>query len=261
MRWTPRRAAAGAAIAGGHAPPVGRSGDRAGAGAAMVPVRSQQGRPWRPATAPRPRKHQRPRMGRRLRRGSFVAGAAGAGARSHPRTAPRARCPTAAHRFLLNRRPPRSPKPRHKLPSAAAERHSPPSRRTDRHRLAAALSRPRRLARRMGDLYRLSGPDTLQRFRQGRDDLIRSHPQSPLAPEARQRFGGLKYFDADPTVKIRCRIEPAERGDPLEIDTGGADGVITYWAAGRLAFHIDGQPCTLTVFSLVGYGGGLFLPF
>src|SRR5436190_1474966 len=34
MRWTPRRAAAGAAIAGGHAPPVGRSGDRAGAGAA-----------------------------------------------------------------------------------------------------------------------------------------------------------------------------------------------------------------------------------
>ena len=113
----------------------------------------------------------------------------------------------------------------------------------------------------MGDLYRLSGPDTLQRFRQGRDDLIRSHPQSPLAPEARQRFGGLKYFDADPEVKIRCRIEPADRGDPLEIDTGGADGVITYRAAGRLAFHIDGQPCTLTVFSLVGYGGGLFLPF
>ncbi len=115
--------------------------------------------------------------------------------------------------------------------------------------------------RRVGDLYRLAGPDALERFRRGRDELFRSHPQSPLAPQARQGFPGPRYFDADPTAKLRCRLEPAEPGDPLEIDTGGEDGVISFRRAGRLAFRFNGQPCTLTVFSLVGYAGGLFLPF
>ena len=118
--------------------------------------------------------------------------------------------------------------------------------------------------RRVGDLYRLTGRDALTRFRQGRDHLFRTHPQSPLEAEARAGFRGLRYFDPDPTLKVRGRIEPMEPmepRDPLEIDTGGEDGVITYRRAGQLGFRIAGQPCRLTVFSLVGYGGGLFLPF
>src|SRR5207244_4050741 len=177
--WTLPWVAGDAAIVGGNAPPVRRSGDRGGAGAGIVPVRSHPARRW-PATAPRRRKRRSPRMGR---------------------------------------------------------------------------------PRRVGDLYRLSGPDTLRRFRQGRDELLRNHPQSPLALQARQRFNGLRYFDPDPAAKVRCRLEPADPGDPLEIDTGGEDGVITYRRTGRLAFAFNGRPCTLTVFSLVGYGGGLFLPF
>ena len=113
----------------------------------------------------------------------------------------------------------------------------------------------------MGDLYRLSGPDALQRFRQGRDDLFRHHPQSPLSDEARARFEGLVYFDHDPSYRQTTRLEPAEAGEPLVIDTGGEDGIITYRRAGWLRFHLGGQECRLTVFSLVGYGGGLFLPF
>jgi uncharacterized protein (DUF1684 family) len=115
--------------------------------------------------------------------------------------------------------------------------------------------------RRVGNLYRLSGPDVLTRFRQGRDELFRTHPQSPLNEEARARFKGLRYFDHDPAYRIQLRVEPAEAGDPLEIDTGGEDGVITYRRAGRLRFRLGGEDCELTVFSLVGYGGGLFLPF
>jgi|ERR1700731_4426352 len=115
--------------------------------------------------------------------------------------------------------------------------------------------------RRVGDLYRLSGPDVLTRFRQGRDELFRTHPQSPLNEEARARFKALRYFDHDPAYRIQPRVEPAEAGDPLEIDTGGEDGVITYRRAGRLRFRLGGEDCELTVFSLVGYGGGLFLPF
>jgi uncharacterized protein len=115
--------------------------------------------------------------------------------------------------------------------------------------------------RRVGDLYRLSGPDALVRFRQGRDDLFRTHPQSPLSEEARARFAGLRYFDYDPAYRIPVRVEPADAGDPVEIETGGEDGVITYQRAGWLRFRSGGEDCRLTVFSLVGYAGGLFLPF
>ena len=113
----------------------------------------------------------------------------------------------------------------------------------------------------MGDLYRLSGADTLTRFRHGRDELFRTHPQSPLNEEARSRFIGLRYFEYEPAFRLRIQVEPADAGDPLEIDTGGEDGIITYRRAGWLRFQLGGKDCRLTVFSLVGYGGGLFLPF
>ena len=45
--------------------------------------------------------------------------------------------------------------------------------------------------RRVGDLYRTSGPDAIARFRHGRDELFRSHPQSPIEPEERDSFTGL----------------------------------------------------------------------
>ena len=82
-----------------------------------------------------------------------------------------------------------------------------------------------------------------------------------MSAEARKGFKGLLYFDHDPAYRLTVRLEPADAGDPLEIDTGGEDGVITYRRAGWLNFRLGNQDCRLTVFSLVGYGGGLFLPF
>ncbi len=114
--------------------------------------------------------------------------------------------------------------------------------------------------RRVGDLYRISGPGAIERFRHGRDELFREHPQSPLPAEARASFAGLPYFPTDPAYVVRARLEPADMSE-VEIDTGGEDGVIRYRRAGRLNFTLAGQACRLTVFSLIGYGGGLFLPF
>jgi uncharacterized protein len=107
----------------------------------------------------------------------------------------------------------------------------------------------------------LKGSDVLQRFRQDRDQLFRTHPQSPLSPPAQAEFKGLSYFDHDAAYRLTARLEPADTGDPLVIDTGGDDGMITYRRGGWLRFRLGGQDCRLTVFSLVGYGGGLFLPF
>jgi uncharacterized protein (DUF1684 family) len=111
--------------------------------------------------------------------------------------------------------------------------------------------------RRVGDLYRLG---SLSEFRGGRDELFKHHPQSPIEPEERGEFHGLSYFEHDPAYRVPARIEPGA-GDELTIDTGGADGAITYRRAGRLIFDLQGQRCSLTALSLVQYGGGLFVPF
>jgi uncharacterized protein len=114
--------------------------------------------------------------------------------------------------------------------------------------------------RRVGDLYRITGDDALTRFRRGRDELFRTHPQSPIEPEERDSFKGLHYFDHDPAFRVRARLEPGD-GSELAIDTGGEDGAVRYRRIGKLVFTLAGQECALTVLSLVQYAGGLFVPF
>jgi uncharacterized protein (DUF1684 family) len=111
--------------------------------------------------------------------------------------------------------------------------------------------------RRVGDMYRL---ETIAAFRQARNDLFKHHPQSAIEPEERDAFESLSYFEPDPACRVRARLEPGP-GDELVIDTGGADGVITYRRAAKLVFELAGTPCALTVLSLKQYGGGLFVPF
>jgi uncharacterized protein (DUF1684 family) len=115
--------------------------------------------------------------------------------------------------------------------------------------------------RRVGHLYRVRGGDPLAEFRQRRNELLRSHPQSPVPPEERARLAGIKYFPADPAYRIKTRLEPADGDEEIVIETGGPDGDIRYRRGGVLHFRLGDEDCRLTVFSLIGYGGGLFLPF
>ena len=114
--------------------------------------------------------------------------------------------------------------------------------------------------RRVGDLYRIGGPDAIVRFRQERDGLFRSHPQSPIEPDERAPFKGLRYFPHDAAYRVLAHFEPGD-GSELVIDTGGDDGAVRYRRAGRLVFELSGSSCALTVLSLVQYAGGLFVPF
>src|SRR2546423_1839828 len=114
--------------------------------------------------------------------------------------------------------------------------------------------------RRVGDLYRIDGPDSIHEFRRRRDELFKTHPQSPIEPEQRASFKSLSYFEPDPSYRVRARLEPGP-DDELLIDTGGADGEIHFRRSARLAFELAGQRCSLTVLSLRQYAGGLFVPF
>ena len=114
--------------------------------------------------------------------------------------------------------------------------------------------------RRVGDLYRTQGPDAWRQFRHGRDQLFRTHPQSPIEEDERASFRGLHYFEHDPAYRVPARVNPGD-GSELVIETGGEDGAVRYRRIGHLVFTLNDQECHLTVLSLVQYAGGLFVPF
>ena len=96
-------------------------------------------------------------------------------------------------------------------------------------------------------------------WRTVRDELFRTHSQSPITAEARSAFRGLSYFDHDPAFRTEARIEPA---DPQEFDVGdsaGGSSRFTRFATAR--FELAGRQLSLDVFWLDAYGGGVFVPF
>jgi uncharacterized protein (DUF1684 family) len=115
--------------------------------------------------------------------------------------------------------------------------------------------------RHVADLYRVAIADGVEAFRRERDRLFAQHPQSPIPTEDLARFSSVDYFPPDPTFRVPCRLEPMPSAEDIEIDTGGPDGVIHYRRLARAHFELAGEECALTVLSLVGYGGGLFVPF
>jgi uncharacterized protein len=98
-----------------------------------------------------------------------------------------------------------------------------------------------------------------RRWRDVRDELFRSHPQSPLPEETRARFAGLPYFDYRADLRVLATVEPAEP-ERREIATSGEEPyAFTRFARGR--FELGGEAQTLELYWLEGYGGGLFLSF
>jgi uncharacterized protein (DUF1684 family) len=98
-----------------------------------------------------------------------------------------------------------------------------------------------------------------QHWREVRDELFRTHPQSPLADDARASFRGLPYFDYDPSFRVVATVAPAE---PVlrEIATSG-ERPYTFRRFARATFELGGEERSLALFWLEGYGGGVFLSF
>ncbi|MGF0116520.1 DUF1684 domain-containing protein [Promicromonospora sp. Marseille-Q5078] len=114
--------------------------------------------------------------------------------------------------------------------------------------------------RRVAELYAAvrAAPDPASghaRWREGRDALFRTHPQSPLAADDPLHGSGLPVWPYDPALRIEARLLPAESAR-LEIDTG-ADGTTTMERVGVLELPGLG---TLDAWWLSQYGGGLFVP-
>ena len=94
-------------------------------------------------------------------------------------------------------------------------------------------------------------------WRQRRDELFRSHPQSPLPPGDPLRATGLPYWPYDPGLRFELPLLPAEREMSLSVPT--SDGVIPMDRIGcvRLPPPLD---AVIDVWWLRQYAGGLLLP-
>jgi uncharacterized protein (DUF1684 family) len=96
-------------------------------------------------------------------------------------------------------------------------------------------------------------------WREGRDELFRAHPQSPLPDVERDGFPGLRYFDYEPRLRVLAEVRTAEP-ELREIGASGNQSVL-FRRFATASFELDGQELSLDLHWLEGYGGGIFLPF
>ncbi len=122
---------------------------------------------------------------------------------------------------------------------------------------------------RVAEMYRvrrqatLAGEDAatiLQRFRQSRDQLFASHPQSALDEEQKQQFHGLHYFPYNPSMSVVAKVETGV--DPQLLNVAmNSEETMTMTTVAHLHFALQDVKVTLSLYWLNIYGGGLFLPF
>lgn len=93
-------------------------------------------------------------------------------------------------------------------------------------------------------------------WRDGRDELFRSHPSSPLLPEHRAGFTRLAVADYDPAWRFEAVVKPAPALRRLDVETG-TDGVVPFDLLGVVRIPDVGS---LDVWRLASYAGGIFLP-
>jgi uncharacterized protein (DUF1684 family) len=119
----------------------------------------------------------------------------------------------------------------------------------------------RRIAELYAEIRAFDDPEFAWRlWRDTRDELFRSHPQSPLEAHRRRDFAGLALFDYDPAFRYVVQLAPTSEIETHDL-SGGRDGcvqLIPFARTAGLRGRLGGE---LTLYWLGGYGGGVFLPF
>jgi uncharacterized protein (DUF1684 family) len=118
--------------------------------------------------------------------------------------------------------------------------------------------------RKIFDLYaRIRASDDPRRawemWRSERDEMFKTHTQSPIPPEERSSFEGLPFFDYDYGTRVIAHVVEAEARH-YDIPTSG-EGTMSFTRFGTAHFNLHGEAAELEVYWLDAYGGGVFLPF
>lgn len=97
----------------------------------------------------------------------------------------------------------------------------------------------------------------LDDFRKEKDEFYGRHPQSPLTPEQRRGFTGLRYFPENDALRLEVKVDVLTDEKPMQMQTTTGD-VQVYVRHGRFKFDVEGQTAELTIFR---NQNGYFLPF
>lgn len=90
----------------------------------------------------------------------------------------------------------------------------------------------------------------------GRNDLLRSHPQSPVPASERAGYRGAPVAAYDPTLRFDVLVDSDVPPLTWEYPTA-SDGVVAFRRIGVAALPDVGA---IDVWWLESYGGGIFLP-
>lgn len=97
------------------------------------------------------------------------------------------------------------------------------------------------------------------RFRERRDEFMRTHENSPLTESQKANFVPLAYFPYN--AALAFDIEPNTEIDHSAMELGTTSGTtVEYIPHSQVSFEVDGESVTLTVFREPGRGR-LLIPF
>ncbi len=108
--------------------------------------------------------------------------------------------------------------------------------------------------------YGTQSADAHTLFKTTRDDLFKSHLQSPLDSTQQSTFNGLSYYSYDPAYRIVVKPRPLAEPQMFHVDLGD-DGQFTMRQFAEVDITLPVGTGTLGVFWIEGYGGGVFIPF
>ena len=97
----------------------------------------------------------------------------------------------------------------------------------------------------------------LTEFRKQKDEYFKNDPHSPLTPEQRVNFEGLKYYPENKALDFELKIDLFEEQDTIQMQTSTGD-IQTYTRYGKIHFEVDGEDTELTVYQSLH---GFFIPF
>ena len=92
-------------------------------------------------------------------------------------------------------------------------------------------------------------------WRKTRDDLLRTHPDSPVPRPSRADYPGAPVAAYDPRLRFDVTVDTDVPAKHIEVTTG-SDGVVPFDRIGRA--HLPGGG-DLDVWWLGSYGGGVFV--
>ena len=95
-----------------------------------------------------------------------------------------------------------------------------------------------------------------EHWRRARDELLRTHPDSPVPQPQRASYPGAPVAPYDPALRFEVTVDTGVPAKRMEVATG-TDGTVRFDRIG--CAHLPGGG-DLDVWWLGSYGGGVFVP-